>query len=71
MKTLKKAAVIGAVAYGAYQLGKLSGGFKNYGGWGNSHGDGFKVECVLIEKVIEFIEIIFYLIQGLEPSERN
>ena len=35
--TLKKAAVIGATAYGAYQLGKLSGGFGHYhhgGSWG-------------------------------------
>lgn len=29
---LKKAAVIGATAYGAYQLGKLSGRFSGYGG---------------------------------------
>lgn len=31
---LKKAAVIGATAYGAYQIGKLSGRFGNYGGYG-------------------------------------
>ena len=35
--TLKKAAVIGAVAYGSYQIGKLSAGFNNYG-WGHQHG---------------------------------
>ena len=40
MKTLKKAAVIGAVAYGGYQLGKLSGGYSHWG-WGRSHGYGF------------------------------
>jgi len=37
MSTLKKAAVIGATAYGAYQLGKLSGSFGSYhhgGHWG-------------------------------------
>jgi hypothetical protein len=36
--TLKKAAVIGAVGFGAYQLGKLSGRFSHggYGGW--NHG---------------------------------
>jgi len=36
-KTLKKAAVIGAVAYGSYQLGKMSGNFGRYhhgGQWG-------------------------------------
>ena len=34
--TLKKAAVIGATAYGAYQLGKLSGRFSSPGyGYGN------------------------------------
>lgn len=37
--TLKKAAVIGAVAYGSYQIGKLSsrfgGGYGGYGGSGN------------------------------------
>lgn len=38
MSTLKKAAVIGAVAYGGYQLGKLSGRF---GGYGHGHGYGF------------------------------
>lgn len=37
---LKKAAVIGAVAYGGYQLGKLSAGYGNWG-WGRSHGYGF------------------------------
>jgi len=37
MKTLKKAAVIGAVAYGGYQLGKLSTG---YGHW-NHHPRGY------------------------------
>jgi len=37
---LKKAAVIGAVAYGGYQLGKLSAGYGNYG-WGRQHGYGF------------------------------
>jgi len=31
---LKKAAVLGATAYGAYQLGKLSGRFSSYGGYG-------------------------------------
>ena len=40
MKTLKKAAVIGAVAYGGYQLGKLSSGYSHWG-WGHSHGYGF------------------------------
>jgi len=39
-KTLKKAAVIGAVAYGSYQLGKLAGGYSSWG-WGRSHGYGF------------------------------
>ena len=37
MSTLKKAAVIGAVAYGSYQLGKMSGNFGRYnhqGSWG-------------------------------------
>ncbi len=38
MKTLKKAAVIGAVAYGGYQLGKLSGRFHSYG---HGHGGGW------------------------------
>ena len=38
---LKKAAVIGAVAYGGYQLGKLSTGFGNYG-WAHQHGYSFK-----------------------------
>lgn len=37
---MKKAAVIGAVAYGGYQLGKLSAGYGNYG-WGRQHGYGF------------------------------
>ena len=37
---MKKAAVIGAVAYGSYQLGKLSAGFDNYG-WGHQHGYSF------------------------------
>ena len=37
---LKKAAVIGAVAYGSYQLGKLSAGYGGWG-WGRSHGYGF------------------------------
>ena len=32
MSTLKKAAVLGAVAYGSYQIGKMSSG---YGGWNN------------------------------------
>ena len=40
MKTLKKAAVIGAVAYGGYQLGKLSGHYNSWG-WGRQHGYGF------------------------------
>jgi len=43
--TLKKAAVIGAVAYGAYSLGRLSGGTSygsGYGGWhGHPQGYGF------------------------------
>ena len=34
---MKKAAVIGAVAYGSYQIGKLSAGVDNYG-WGRQHG---------------------------------
>ena len=38
---MKKAAVIGAVAYGGYQLGKLSTGFGNYG-WAHQHGYSFK-----------------------------
>lgn len=42
MKTLKKAAVIGAVAYGGYQLGKLSGRFNNYGGgYDGGYGGGY------------------------------
>lgn len=40
LRTLKKAAVIGAAVYGGYQLGKLSGSFHNWG-WGRSHGYGF------------------------------
>ena len=32
--------MIGAVAYGGYQLGKLSAGYGNYG-WGRQHGYGF------------------------------
>ena len=38
--TLKKAAVIGAAAYGGYQLGKLTSGYGGWG-WGRSHGYGF------------------------------
>ena len=38
--TLKKAAVIGAAAYGGYQLGKLTSGYGGWG-WGRSHGFGF------------------------------
>ena len=40
LKTLKKAAIIGAVAYGTYKLGKMKAGF---GGWkyGRSHGIDF------------------------------
>lgn len=38
MKTLKKAAVIGAVAYGGYQIGKLTGKF---GSWGSRGSWGF------------------------------
>ena len=34
---LKKAAVIGAVAYGGYQIGKLTGRYSSWG-WGNQHG---------------------------------
>lgn len=37
MSTLKKAAVLGAVAYGSYQIGKMSSG---YGGW-NNHPRGY------------------------------
>ena len=37
---LKKAAVIGAVAYGSYQLGKMSGSYSNWG-WGQQRGYGF------------------------------
>lgn len=40
MSTLKKAAVIGAVAYGSYQIGKLSAGYSHWG-WGQQNGYGF------------------------------
>ena len=32
MSTLKKAAVIGAVAYGSYQIDKMSSGYSHWGG---------------------------------------
>ena len=38
--TLKKAAVIGAAAYGGYQLGKLTHSYGGWG-WGHRHGYGF------------------------------
>ena len=38
--TLKKAAVIGAAAYGGYQLGKLTSHYGSWG-WGHQHGYGF------------------------------
>ena len=46
MKTLKKAAVIGAVAYGGYQLGKLSTG---YGHW-NHHPRGKNITKLFLKK---------------------
>merc|ERR1711971_357954 len=36
ISTLKKAAVVGAVAYGAYQIGKMTSRFGSYG-WGNNY----------------------------------
>ena len=41
-KNLAKAAVIGATAYGAYQIGKLSGRFSSgYGGFGGGRHYGY------------------------------
>merc|ERR1712217_48619 len=36
LSTLKKVAVVGAVAYGAYQIGKMTSRFGSYG-WGNNY----------------------------------
>ncbi len=41
MKTLKKAAVIGAVAYGSYKIGQLSSRFSTFGHGGHHYGYGF------------------------------
>merc|ERR1712223_1073758 len=40
ISTLKKVAVVGAVAYGAYQVGKMTQRFSNYG-WGYNGGVNF------------------------------
>ncbi len=40
-KKIAKAALVGAGVYGAYKIGKLSGKFSNFGGYGGGRRYGF------------------------------
>ena len=65
MKTLKKAAVIGAVAYGGYQLGKLSTGYSHWGH--HPRGKNITLYFHLISKKIQYFlkKVPFKLIKKI------
>ena len=69
MSTLKKAAVLGAVAYGSYQIGKMSNG---YGGWNNHpRGQFYKFESSNIFSSPGLILEIKYFMVPQKPFEKS